>query len=109
VKQLIRDKIAAVNAAASKPAVAAATAGRVGNAAAAAAAAQTSGLQRATSITIGLVFHVISDTGLSFTDTNGQTYPTAPHRTGSDLPTCGHLMGTLPCASHMLALDVPVA
>jgi hypothetical protein len=100
MRQLIRDRIAAVNAAAAKPAAAAA-AGRVGIA----AAAQTPGLQRATSITIGLVLHIISDRNvrahIDFDNNNvvdaGETFDTAPHRAANpgDLPTCAHLKGEL--------------
>jgi hypothetical protein len=109
LKQHIRDRIAAANAAAVKPAAAAA--GRVGIAAAA-----QSGLQRASSITIGLVFHVISDPNVQVhADLNGNSavdageiFYTAPHRAANpgDLPTCAHLTGELLSTYIRLASDM---
>jgi hypothetical protein len=107
VKQLIRDKIAAVNAAAAAEPHAAAATGRVGIAAASMPGLQR--LQRAPSITMGLVFHVIADPNVQeWVDVNqngvedaGETFYTAAHRARAanpgDLPTCGHLSGKLPC------------
>jgi hypothetical protein len=108
LRQLLHDKLAAVNsaeAAKAQTAAAAAAAGEAGI-----AAAPTPGLQHASSITMGLVFHVISDPNVEVhVDLNsnnavdpGETFTTAPHRAADpgDLPTCAHLKGKLLTYSH---------
>jgi hypothetical protein len=107
LRQLIRDKLAAVNAAeaAKTQASAAAAAAAVGS-----TATPTTGLQRATSITMGLVCHVISDPNVKVEiDLNGnnnvdagETFYTAPHRAAppGNLPTCAHLDGELLLSSY---------
>jgi hypothetical protein len=99
VRQLLRERLEAVNAAEAAKAAAAAAAASVGEVGS--AATPMFGLQRGTSINMGLDFHVISDPNVQVhVDSNGdgavdagEMFSTAPHRAGSpgDLPTCAHL------------------